>query len=107
MNDKTDQPSENVTSSIVAKMKKYISQSTNRNLTVNDVAYHFGFSKVHTQSLFASEEHTTIKAYISEIRIKCIKECLMSTNISLSGLAEEFGFSNAGALKKYFKYHTG
>ena len=108
MSDKTNQSSGNQKStSIVEKMKIYIGQSINRNLTVDDVAHHFGFSKAHTQRLFASEAHTTVKAYINEIRIKCIKECLMSTNVSLNSLANEFGFPNEVALNKYFKYHTG
>ena len=93
--------------SIVDKMKKYINDTLHRSITLKDVAYHFGFSVVHTQRLFSSETHTTVRAYINELKIKRIEEHLMSTNISLTDLAKKFGFSSVDALNKYFKYHTG
>ncbi len=93
--------------SIADKMKKYINNSLGRSLTVQDVAYHFGFSVGHTQRLFLKEFHITIKTYINEMKIKEIKTHLTSTNISLTALAEKLDFPNTSALHKYFKYHTG
>ena len=88
-------------------MKKYIKDTLHRNLTVEDVAHHFGFSAKHANRLFYSVEHTTVKAYFNTHKIKRIEEYLMSTNLSVGELAEKFGFPNVEALHKYFKYHTG
>jgi AraC-like DNA-binding protein len=98
-------PKEDIT--IVEKIKVYIDNSIHRRITLNDVAHHFGFSVQHTQRLFLAREHITVKAYINELRIKRIEECLMSTNASTSVIAKKFGFPNPNALNKYYKYHTG
>ena len=95
------------TVSVVELMKKYIRGTLHRSLTVEDVAHHFGFSAKHANRLFASVEHTTIKAYFNAHRIKRIQEYLMSTNLSIAELAEKLGFPNVEALHRYFKYHTG
>ncbi len=102
-----DVPIASDTVPVVELMKKYIKDTLHRNLTVEDVAHHFGFSAKHTNRLFYSVEHTTVKAYFNAHRIKRIEEFLMSTNLSVGELAEKFGFPNVEALHKYFKYHTG
>ena len=93
--------------SLVELIKKYIRDTLHRSVTVEDVAHHFGFSAKHVSRLFSAEEHVTVKAYINTLKVKGIEEYLLSTNLSISALAERFGFSNADALNRYYKYHTG
>ena len=100
-------PSETVTVPVAQLMKKYIDGTLHRVQSVEDVAHHFGFSAKHANRLFFAAEHTTIKIYINECKVKKIKEYLMSTNISVSELAGKFGFPNASALNRFYRYHTG
>ena len=104
---RNDIQTESTAVTIVAQMKRYIQNSLHRNLTVEDVANHFGFSAKHASRLFYSGEHTTIKTYHSMFRIKAIEEHLRSTNIPIVDLAKKMGFANADALHRYYKYHTG
>ena len=93
--------------STVELMKKYIRNSIHRNITLRDVANHFGFSTAHANRLFSNAEHITVKTYITKLKIQLIEEYLMSTNISTDSIAKKLGFTDAHTLNKYYRYHTG
>jgi AraC-like DNA-binding protein len=78
-----------------------------RNVTVHDVAIHFGLSDDYINRAFSKSEHITLKAYINKLRVKQIEEYLISTNTSLEVVAKKLSFPNVSALSKFYKYHTG
>ncbi len=88
-------------------IKKYVAGTMFRNITVNEVAAHFGLSPDHINRVFSQSEHITLKSYINRVRIHRIEELLISTNTSLSTVAKNLGFSNSTSLSKFYKYHTG
>ena len=90
-----------------SKIKGYINGTLFRNITVQDIADHFGFSVDYVIRVFSLHENVTPKAYINQLKIKRIEELLMSTNTSLSTIAKKMGFSNSAMLSKFYKYHTG
>ena len=89
------------------KIKEYINGTLFRNITVQDIADHFGFSVDYIIRVFSLHENITPKAYINHLKIKRIEELLMSTNTSLSVIAKKMGFPNSAMLSKFYKYHTG
>ncbi len=92
---------------LVEKIKNYIRTTIFRNITVHDVAVHFGLSDDYITRLFRKSEHITLKAYINTLKVKRLEEYLISTNTSLATIAKKLGFPNVSALSKFYKYHTG
>ena len=93
--------------SLSDNIKKYIISTVFRNITVHDIAVHFGLSDDYVTQLFYKYEHITPKAYINQLKIKKIEEYLISTNTSLQAIAKKLSFPNVSALSKFYKYHTG
>ena len=93
--------------SLSDNIKKYIISTVFRNITVHDIAVHFGLSDDYVTQLFYKYEHITPKAYINQLKIKKIEEYLISTNTSLQVIAKKLSFPNVSALSKFYKYHTG
>ena len=96
-------PQETLSESI----KKYATDTISRNLTVHDIASHFGLSDDHVTRIFFKYEHITLKAYINQLKVKKIDEFLLSTNTPLKVIAKKLSFPNVSALSKFYKYHTG
>lgn len=92
---------------LAESIKKYSRDTAFRNMTIHDVAVHFGFSDDYINRVFTQSEHITLKAYINEVKVKKIEELLISTNTPLKTVAEKLGFSSSAALSKFYKYHTG
>lgn len=92
---------------LAEKIAHYIKGAVTRNITVIDVANHFGISKDHANRLFSQYAHTTLKAYIIQMRIKEIEKLLISTNTSLPTIAKKLAFPNSQSLSRFYKYHTG
>ena len=93
--------------SLAAAIKKYSHDTVFRNATVHEIATHFGLSDDYVNRVFSQSEHVTLKAYMNKQRIKKIEELLISSNTPLKTIADKLGFSDAAALSKFYKYHTG
>lgn len=93
--------------SLAASIKVYLHETVFRNLTVNDVAAHFGFCPDYITRVFSRAEHMTIKAYITQLKIQRIEEYLASANTPVKVIAKKLNFPTPSALSKFYKYHTG
>jgi len=93
--------------SLAERIKEYVVDSCFRNLTVRDVAVHFGLCPDHVNRVFSAAEHITLKAYINQLKISRIEEYLISTNTPIKEIAEKMHFSTLSAMSKFYKYHTG
>lgn len=93
--------------SLAKSIKAYIHGSSHRNITVNDIALHFGFCPDYVSREFYRSEHVYLKKYITDVRIRRIEEYLSSANHTLQTTAGTMGFQSVSALCKFYKYHTG
>ncbi len=93
--------------SLAAKIKDYLDSTVYRNLTVADVAAHFGFCPNYVNRVFFRAEHMTIKTYTNLLKINRIEELLVSFNTPVNVIAQKLNFPTPSALSKYYKYHTG
>ena len=91
--------------SLAKSIKSYIHGSSHRNITVNDIALHFGFCPDHLSREFYRSEHVYLKKYITDVRIRRIEEYLSSANHTLQTTAHTMGFQSVSALCKFYKYH--
>lgn len=93
--------------SLAARIKKYLNDSIDRNITVADAAAHFGYCTGYINRVFSGAEHISVKAYINQLKIQRIEEYLISTNTSIKMISKKLDFPNTDALSKFYKYHTG
>lgn len=93
---------------LVVLAKKYVKENlTNQNLGFDDVCSHIGITKIYFGRLFQKEEGISFGAYINLCRIELAKNLLERTNLRVSEVADEVGFSNTKYFSVVFKTTTG
>ena len=93
--------------SLAEDIKKYVQLTVFRNLTVNDVAAHFGHCSDYINRVFSRTEHITLGTYITRLKIERINQYLLSDSTPIRVIAEQMHFPSPSALTKFYKYHTG
>lgn len=89
----------------VAEVKEWIRKNRAKKLTAEETANHFGYNPDYLNRLFTKHTRKGLKEYINETRLGYIKTDLMMGGISLTEIAEKYGFSDYKYFSKYFKYH--
>ncbi|WP_091273694.1 AraC family transcriptional regulator [Alteribacillus persepolensis] len=80
----------------------YIRDNVSETLKMTDVADHFHISRRHLTRLFASEIGVSYSDFVQNERIKRAVALLKSTNLSVSEIAEESGFSTVHYFTRVF-----
>jgi len=89
------------------KIKQYIEENfMNGNLSITDVADHFGLSANYISKNFKAQTDEGLAHYIVKRRITEVKLLLENTNDNLNQIAEKTGFYSASALIRTFKKVT-
>lgn len=85
-------------------IKHYIEWNYFSNLKVKDVAAYFGYHEKYISTVFHKETGTGLKEYMLQIKMKYACRTLARTDISVSQLALNLGFTDAhnfsGAFRK-------
>lgn len=93
---------------LVLLAKKYVKENlTDPNLGFDEVCNHIGITKIYFGRLFQKEEGISFGAYINQCRIEQAKIVLEKTNLRVSEVADEVGFSNTKYFSVIFKSVTG
>ena len=85
---------------VVEKTIKYINDNLNANLSLEILAHEMSFTPVYFHKLFKASTGKTLREYIEDQRIKKAIELMMSTNMTLTEISYECGFSS----QSYFSY---
>ena len=94
--------------SLVLLAKKYVADNlSNSNLGFDEVCSHIGITKIYFGRLFQKEEGISFGTYINQCRIELAKSILEKTNLRVSEVADEVGFSNTKYFSVVFKSATG
>lgn len=72
-----------------------------------DVAKHIYLSHEYFSRLFKEEVGENFSTYLTIYRIKKAKELIKNTDMKISQIASEVGYSNAGYFSKNYKKYTG
>ncbi len=75
--------------------------------SIGEVAASFGISENHLIREFKSEVGITPMKYLTQVRLEHAKRRLLSTNLSISEIAAECGYSRANYFCKVFRDNTG
>lgn len=75
--------------------------------TAAAMARHAGVGVSRLHALFREELNTTPRAWLSELRLKRVREALVSGHLSIAELAYRFGYSDQSALTRALRRATG
>lgn len=84
-------------------IKKYIEDNIDKKILTEDIASHVNVSVRHLNRIVKNSENMSVTEMIRAIRIKRAKKLLMTTQLSLSEIAEATGFCDSYHLGKVFK----
>ncbi len=80
---------------------------SNTQLTVEQLAANFHIHRVTLSRAFSARYHTTIRDYINRCRIRAAVELLQTTDLPVTDIAEQCGFSSSGYFSKVIVKATG
>ncbi len=85
------------------KVTEFIQDNLNRSIKLEDLATHLGISKFHFSRLFKKSLGISPHQYVMQQRIELAKQLLSKSNLPISDIALECGFSSHAHLGKYFQ----
>ena len=93
---------------IVLLAKKYVRENLTRtSLGFDDVCSYIGITKIYFGRLFQKEVHMSFGSYINQERVTMAKSVLEQSNLRVSEVAEQVGFTNPKYFSVVFKSLTG
>ncbi len=95
---------------IPAKMREaaaYLESHIADGYSVNEAAEHIGYSTAHFSKKFKAAYGRTPTEYLSELKIRLARKRLKHTDVSISQIASELGFSDSSYFSSFFKARTG
>jgi AraC-like DNA-binding protein len=87
---------------LVSEIKSYLKKEIQSDLTLHDIASHFGYSSTYFIKLFKKYTNQTPSEYMLFKRIELAKK-LLKKNLPLAFVAQECGFFDQSHFHKYFK----
>ena len=87
----------------VAIAQKYILDNINKNISRSEVAQHVYLNEEYFSRMFKNKTGYAYKDYAIEVKMKYIKELLVTTNFSISIIASKAGFDNFSYFSRMFK----
>ncbi len=88
-------------------IKNYIDSHITEKITLDDISNNLYISKSHIERAFKQEYNQTPIAYCLNQKITQVASMLVTTNYSLSQIAQQLGFSDVKYMSKAFKKSTG
>ncbi|WP_282636491.1 MULTISPECIES: AraC family transcriptional regulator [Bacteroidota] len=76
-------------------------------IQIKSIASHFAISPTYFSDYFKNKFGISYRSYINDYRISIIEKRLVVASITLSQIADEFGFTDESHLNKFFKSHKG
>ncbi|MCR1951741.1 MULTISPECIES: response regulator [unclassified Clostridium] len=91
----------------IEKALKYIEDNYKKHISLMDVSKHIYLSHEYFSRLFKEEVGENFSTYLTIYRINKAKELIKNTDMKISQVALEVGYSNAGYFSKNYKKYTG
>ena len=84
----------------------YINFYITENLSVTDIAEHFGYNPKYLSKQFKEINGTGIKRYIISQKIEYANFLLLDSNLSITEIAYHMGFQNYHQFERTYKEHA-
>ena len=73
------------------------------NITLSDLAEHFGRSKSHISHMFKKETGISLRAYCNNLKLEDAKKLLLKTDLPITEIALNVGFNDTSYFIQLFK----
>lgn len=103
----TENSSQALHGEMVSKIQKYILENYKDHITLEMIAAHVGFNKIHVARVFKKLTEMTVHETINTIRIKEANKMLEQSGARICDIAESLGFENASHFSALYKKYTG
>ncbi|SDZ57282.1 YSIRK-targeted surface antigen transcriptional regulator [Evansella caseinilytica] len=91
----------------IYRMTQYVYKNTNKSITVNDIAAHFGYSRTYLSHKFKKESGMNLSHFITMCKLEEAKILLKRTNKPISEISNFLCFSSQSHFQTAFKKHCG
>ena len=85
----------------------YIQQNISKNIKVSDIATHFGYNEKYLSHLFSEITGIPLKQYIMDRKMDTASFMLADSNISISEIAHNLGFTDNHNFSRAYKAIKG
>ncbi|MDD3430204.1 MAG: AraC family transcriptional regulator [Oscillospiraceae bacterium] len=91
----------------IDEITHYIASNYKEKLSLADIAARFYLSPYYLSRLFKKTTNLSLVEYINSVRLHAAKDMLETTNIKISEVAEQTGYTTAAHFTRMFKAGTG
>lgn len=91
----------------ILKLRQYIKDNINKEITLETLAEQICVTKSHLGRMFREGLGISPTQYIIRTKIQCAQRLLMTTNYSIRTIASEVGFSDVSYFIRLFKRNIG
>lgn len=92
---------------VIEMTAKHISKSLSSDLSLEAISALFGYSPIYFHKLFKASTGVTLREYVEEKRIKAAVALMLSTEMTLTQIAYNCGFSSQAYFNYAFKKRMG
>ncbi|TDF93769.1 helix-turn-helix transcriptional regulator [Paenibacillus piri] len=92
---------------VIARVIGYIREHPGRRIAHREIAAHVQLSAEYVSTLFKKHTGTSIKQYMTDVRLERALHLLMETTMNVSQVAEALGYANVYLFSKQFKERYG
>lgn len=90
---------------LAVQITEYIRNNIRKNITVSDIAKHFGYNTDYIGKYFKKNQGVVLKKYLSDQKIRLAEDLLFTTNMSIKQISKELGYPEENVFIKFFTYH--
>lgn len=92
---------------VVASAIQFIHENYKKPIELKDIAQHVNLSPIYFHKIFSTLMDQSPRRYLLETRMATAKRLLLTTDLPLSAVADESGFSSQAYFNYTFKQQTG
>lgn len=92
---------------LAERIKEYIENNLDKSLTVEEICGEFFIGRQKLYAIFSENFNSSVKSYILDRKINKAKELLVSTDLTVTEIAEKTGFVDYNNFIQRFKKFTG
>ena len=89
------------------RVLSYLSEHDLSSLTLKDCAEALGFNETYLSGLFKRQTGTTFHQYVLKLRLNQAEQLLENTNLSISAVSVQSGFSSVKTFHRVFHEQYG
>lgn len=92
---------------IVSKIKDFIRNNYNKNLTLEEIAGAVFLSPYYVSRVFKEDEQITVMDYVTKVRLEEAKKLLRNPRYNIDDIAEKLGYNDPSYFSKVFRRKEG